>query len=38
MMKELMPLVALFGSVTAVTTKISPTPPWVMNRFDPFTT
>ena len=33
-MKELMPFVPFDGSVTAVTTKISPTPPCVMNRFD----
>ena len=26
------------GSVTAVTTKISPTPPWVMKRFAPLST
>ncbi len=38
MMNELMPLVPRFLSVTAVTTKISPTPPCVMNRFEPFTT
>ena len=38
MMNELMPRVPRFGSVTAVTTKISPTPPCVMNRLDPFTT
>ena len=38
MMNDEMPFVPFFGSVTAVTTKISPTPPWVMNRFDPFIT
>ncbi len=35
-MKELMPRVPADGSVTAVTTKISPTLPCVMNRFTPF--
>jgi hypothetical protein len=38
MMNDVMPRVDRFGSVTAVTTKISPTPPCVMNRFDPFST
>ena len=37
-MKELMPLVPCPGSVTAVTTKISPTPPCVMKRLEPFST
>ena len=34
-MKELIPFVPCDGSVTAVTTKISPTLPWVMKRFVP---
>ncbi len=34
-MKELMPFVPADGSVTAVTTNISPTLPCVMNRFTP---
>ena len=38
MMNDVMPFVPFFGSVTAVTTKISPTPPCVMKRFEPFTT
>jgi hypothetical protein len=37
-MNELIPFVPLAGSVTAVTTKISPTPPWVMKIFDPLRT
>ncbi len=37
-MKELMPLVPIDGSVTAVATNISPTPPCVMNTFDPLST
>ena len=35
---ELMPRVPCDGSVTAVTTKISPTPAWVMKRFEPLRT
>ena len=37
-MNELMPLVPRAGSVTAVTTKISPTPAWVMKILEPFRT
>jgi hypothetical protein len=37
-MKELIPFVPFEGSVTAVTTKISPTLPWVMKRLVPFRT
>ena len=37
-MKELIPSVPRPGLVTAVTTKISPTPPWVMKIFDPLMT
>jgi len=37
-MKELIPFVPIPGVVTAVTTKISPTPPWVMKIFDPLRT
>ena len=37
-MNELMPFVPTPGSVTAVTTKISPTPPWVMKILLPFRT
>ena len=34
-MNELIPFVPFPGSVTAVTTKISPTPPWVMKILSP---
>ncbi len=37
-MKALMPFVPCVASVTAVTTKISPTLPCVMNRLVPFST
>ena len=37
-MNELIPRVPAPGSVTAVTTKISPTPACVMNRLEPFST
>ena len=37
-MNALMPRVPAAGSVTAVTTKISPTPACVMKRFEPLST
>ncbi len=37
-MKEVIPLVPCSGSVTAVATKISPTPAWVMKILLPFST